>query len=118
MSLEHIGASRSTVVSDSQEDLKQLTQRCHSTRWYSLVNVTPSGDVGATMKITIKFERGTDGRWMAEVPEFSGAMAYGSTKFEARAAVLAVAREVAIAQMPDCRVDEEQDKLTSVLALL
>ena len=69
------------------------------------------------MKITIQFERGVDGRWMAEVPQFSGAIAYGSTKLEARTAVLGVAREAAIAEMPDSLIDQERDELTSAPAL-
>ena len=70
------------------------------------------------MKVTIKFERETDGRWMASIPQFSGAIAYGSTKIQARTAVLAFAREAAIAEMPDSLADREQDKLTYDPALL
>jgi predicted RNase H-like HicB family nuclease len=32
---------------------------------------------------TIEFEREVDGRWIAEIPEFSGVMAYGDTREEA-----------------------------------
>lgn len=35
------------------------------------------------MKITFEFEQEADGRWIAEVPELPGVMAYGSTKDEA-----------------------------------
>jgi predicted RNase H-like HicB family nuclease len=44
------------------------------------------------MKLTIETERETDGRWIAEVPELPGVLAYGSTKAEAvvKAEVLAL----------------------------
>jgi predicted RNase H-like HicB family nuclease len=40
------------------------------------------------------FEQETDGRWLAEVPELPGVMAYGLTEHEAEAAVLALALRV------------------------
>lgn len=36
-----------------------------------------------TSRLTIETERETDGRWLAEVPEIPGAMAYGQTREEA-----------------------------------
>lgn len=43
-------------------------------------------------RFTIETEREVDGRWIAEIPELSGVMAYGATKDEAvaRAAALAL----------------------------
>jgi len=40
-------------------------------------------------------ERETDGRWMAEIPELPGVMAYGASKDEASTAVLVLALRVA-----------------------
>jgi predicted RNase H-like HicB family nuclease len=37
------------------------------------------------MNLTFQTEREDDGRWLAEVPELSGVMAYGSTRDEALA---------------------------------
>lgn len=37
------------------------------------------------MKFTLESEMENDGRWLAEVPELPGVMAYGSTKSEAMA---------------------------------
>ena len=37
------------------------------------------------MKYSIECEREEDGRWLAEVPELPGVMAYGSTTEEAQA---------------------------------
>jgi predicted RNase H-like HicB family nuclease len=42
----------------------------------------------------IEFEREADGRWIAEIPDLPGVMAYGSTKQEAEAAVEALALRV------------------------
>jgi predicted RNase H-like HicB family nuclease len=46
----------------------------------------------ATMKISIQSEKEVDGRWIAEVPEIPGVLAYGSTEEEAllRAETLAL----------------------------
>ena len=45
-------------------------------------------------KFTIELEREEDGRWIAEVQELSGAMAYGSSSEEAMARVQALALRV------------------------
>lgn len=37
------------------------------------------------MKFTIEHEREDDGRWLAEVPELPGVLAYGATSDEAMA---------------------------------
>lgn len=44
------------------------------------------------MRITIEHEREEDGRWLAEVPELPGVLAYGATADEAlaKAEVLAL----------------------------
>jgi predicted RNase H-like HicB family nuclease len=39
----------------------------------------------------IEFEKETDGRWIAEIPNLPGVMAYGTTKQEALRKVRAVA---------------------------
>ena len=46
------------------------------------------------MKFTIEVEQETDGRWLAEVPELPGALAYGRTPVEARARAQALALRV------------------------
>ncbi|MBS0194631.1 MAG: type II toxin-antitoxin system HicB family antitoxin [Proteobacteria bacterium] len=44
------------------------------------------------MNLTLEIEREEDGRWLAEVPQLPGVLAYGSTSAEAmsRAEVLAL----------------------------
>ena len=46
------------------------------------------------MNFKIEFEQEEDGRWIAEISELPGVMAYGSTKGEAEAAVEALALRV------------------------
>lgn len=46
------------------------------------------------MKLTIEVEREDDGRWIAEVVEIAGAMAYGSTRPDAIQNVQALALRV------------------------
>ena len=46
------------------------------------------------MQLTIETERETDGRWIAEVPELPGVLAYGATEDEAAAKAEALALRV------------------------
>jgi predicted RNase H-like HicB family nuclease len=50
--------------------------------------------VGAQMTFRVEVEHETDGRWIAEVIELSGAMAYGATRDEAVSKVQALALRV------------------------
>jgi predicted RNase H-like HicB family nuclease len=43
------------------------------------------------MKLRVEFDRETDGRWIAEVVDLPGVMAYGATREEALATVEALA---------------------------
>lgn len=51
------------------------------------------------MKLTIETDREEDGRWIAEVPELPGVLAYGATRQEAMARAEALALRV-IAEQP------------------
>jgi len=42
----------------------------------------------------VEFERETDGRWIAEIPQFPGALAYGHTKQEVEQRVSALALRI------------------------
>lgn len=46
------------------------------------------------MNMTIEVEQEEDGRWLSEVPELAGVMAYGQTRREAIARVQALALRV------------------------
>jgi predicted RNase H-like HicB family nuclease len=47
-----------------------------------------------TSMLTIEIDREQDGRWIAEVPEPPGVLAYGATEAEARTNVTALAFRV------------------------
>jgi predicted RNase H-like HicB family nuclease len=46
------------------------------------------------MNFTLEFEQESDGRWLAEVPELPGVLAYGPTRDEALAKVEVLALRV------------------------
>ena len=46
------------------------------------------------MQFTIDVEKEEDGRWIAEVPELPGTLAYGTSEAEAKAKVQALALRV------------------------
>jgi predicted RNase H-like HicB family nuclease len=50
------------------------------------------------MNLTFETELETDGRWIAEVPELAGVLAYGVTEFEAIANAEALAIRVLAAR--------------------
>ena len=45
-------------------------------------------------QFNVKFDREEDGRWIAEIPELPGVLAYGATKPEAEVNVVALALRV------------------------
>ena len=46
------------------------------------------------MDYRIEFEQEEDGRWIADIPDLPGVMAYGTTKREAESKVQAIALRV------------------------
>jgi predicted RNase H-like HicB family nuclease len=46
------------------------------------------------MNFHVEFDREEDGRWIADIPELPGVMAYGATQEEAKAKVEALALRV------------------------
>ena len=46
------------------------------------------------MRFRVEIEREEDGRWLAEVPELPGVLAYGASESEAQAKVQALALRV------------------------
>jgi predicted RNase H-like HicB family nuclease len=48
----------------------------------------------ASRTLRLEFDRETDGRWIAEIPDLPGVMAYGKTKDEAISRVQALAFRV------------------------
>jgi len=56
--------------------------------------------------LTIDVERETDGRWMAEVPELPGVLAYGDTEASAVATAEALALRVFAERLEHGEADE------------
>jgi predicted RNase H-like HicB family nuclease len=67
------------------------------------------------MRLTIETEREEDGRWLAEVPELPGVLAYGSTENEAAAKAEALALRV-LADRLDHNESKPVDVTIRVLA--
>jgi predicted RNase H-like HicB family nuclease len=51
----------------------------------------PSGLRSRDLRFQFEIERENDGRWIAEIPEVPGAMAYGDTEEQAKAKAYALA---------------------------
>lgn len=51
----------------------------------------PNSARSRDLRFQFEIERETDGRWIAEIPEVPGAMAYGTTVEEAKAKAYALA---------------------------
>jgi len=58
--------------------------------------------------LRIEIEREDDGRWLGEIPELPGAMAYGATEAEARTNTIALAFRI-IGERIALRVQNYQD---------
>lgn len=58
-----------------------------------LVRALPDG-IMSNMKLTLEVEQEDDGRWIAEVPELSGVVAYGDSREQAIANAEALALRV------------------------
>ena len=55
------------------------------------VRKPPQSARGRNLQFNFEIEREADGRWIAEIPEVPGAMAYGSNVEEAKAKAYALA---------------------------
>ena len=67
------------------------------------------------MRLTIETEQETDGRWIGEVPELPGALAYGATEEEAAARAEALALRI-LADRLDHGESKPVDVMISVTA--
>ncbi|MHB8512755.1 MAG: type II toxin-antitoxin system HicB family antitoxin [Actinomycetota bacterium] len=68
------------------------------------------------MRFTLEIEQEQDGRWIAEVPELPGALAYGATQDEAIAKVKALALRVVADRLEYGETDANLDDITFVAA--
>jgi predicted RNase H-like HicB family nuclease len=66
------------------------------------------------MKFSVEVEQETDGRWIAEIAQIPGAMAYGSTREEAVARVEALALRVLAERIEQGELSPEIAQVFSV----
>lgn len=64
------------------------------------------------MKFTLEFEREEDGRWLAEITELPGVLAYGKTPDEAIAHAKALALRVIADRIEH---DEQSSEMTEIV---
>ena len=68
------------------------------------------------MKFTVEIEQESDGRWIAEVPQIPGAMAYGPTRQEAVARVQALGLRVLAERIEQGEISPEIEQVFTVAA--
>ena len=66
------------------------------------------------MNFKIEFEREEDGRWIAEIADLPGVLAYGPTREEAEAAVEALALRVIADRIETEKVGQKTISFASV----
>lgn len=66
------------------------------------------------MNFKIEFEREEDGRWIAEIADLPGVLAYGATREEAEAAVEALALRVIADRIETEKVGQKTISFASV----
>ena len=64
------------------------------------------------MNISLEFEQETDGRWIAEVPELPGVMAYGASREEAARRALALALRCVADRVEHGEMSAETDSIS------
>jgi predicted RNase H-like HicB family nuclease len=65
---------------------------------------------------TVETEQETDGRWIAEIPQIPGALAYGTTRNEAITRVEALGLRVLAEQIEQGEASPEIEKVFTVAA--
>lgn len=68
------------------------------------------------MTFTVETEQETDGRWIAEISQIPGALAYGSTRDEAIARVEALGLRVLAERIEQGETSPEIEKVFTVAA--
>jgi predicted RNase H-like HicB family nuclease len=65
---------------------------------------------------TVETEQETDGRWIREIPQIPGALAYGATRHEAIARVEALGLRVLAERIEQGEISPEIEKVFTVAA--
>lgn len=66
------------------------------------------------MNLAVETEQEADGRWIAEIPQIAGALAYGADRREAISRVEALALRVLADRLEHGEMPEELEKVFSV----
>ena len=66
------------------------------------------------MNLAVEIEQETDGRWIAEISQIPGALAYGNTRQEAIARVEALALRVFADRLEHGEMPQELEEIFSV----
>ena len=66
------------------------------------------------MQLTLETEQETDGRWLAEVPELAGVMAYGPTRAAAMAKAEALAFRVLAERLERSAADATHSPINGI----
>jgi predicted RNase H-like HicB family nuclease len=70
----------------------------------------------STMILSVETEQETDGRWIAEIPQIPGVLAYGGTQQEAVARAEALALRVLAERVENGEPSPEIERVFSVAA--
>ena len=70
-----------------------------------------------TTTFAVEIEQETDGRWIAEIPQIPGAMAYGGTRQEAVSRAEALALRVLAERIEHGETSPEIEQVFSVAAI-
>ncbi len=73
-------------------------------------------DEGLAMTFSVEIEQEEGGRWLAEVPDLPGVLAYGQTEDEARAKVQALALRVVADRLEHGEADPDLLTITFAAA--
>ena len=89
------------------EDTRGRSEYRRKSRWNDIIN---------SMNLTVETEREEDGRWIAEVPDLPGALAYGATRERAVANAKALALRVIAERLENDEAVPEMEGLFLVAA--
>ena len=68
------------------------------------------------MRLKVQVEREADGRWLADVPELPGVLAYGATSVEAQARAQALALRVVAERLEHGETDPDLLSISFIAA--
>src|SRR5206468_6982016 len=86
--------ARHSLIELSSLETLPIGELLFSASSHCYVSTHPRFPVSCAMQFTVETEREEDGRWIAEVPDLAGVLAYGTTRDEALARAQTLALRV------------------------